>query len=289
MDEQEIQLRLEHEQRYGMPHAVSARNLSREAPKGWVGHHVAFRHVRSRLPVNIEEIGGNDGSRWFILTLGNLGSMREHILLAGHAFIGIGARARIIPTFRRSPAVHLLKRLDRPDDSRAVLLEPSAVDAFLAENVDVSSLPIVSWHPDEFWRAGSPIPIAMPGEWAPFIETAQFKSFQNSEAGIVGTEFEEDGQRHIGLELAEGRWTLEKIMEGGTAFIARGTPVEIHVDSTPAHGACVRIVHALDGRGGPGMVPLDEESIAAAIAPMAAKLRNGRPLRKDARVRNAKN
>jgi hypothetical protein len=150
MDEREARLRLEHERRYGLPHAVSAKNLSREAPLGWVGHRVAFRHVRSRLPVNIEEMGGDDGSRWFIATVGNLGTLREHILLAGHAFIGAGARVRIVPPFDPEiEAVHLMKRLDRPDDpSRVVALHAEAVEPFLASNADVTSVPYPSWRGD---------------------------------------------------------------------------------------------------------------------------------------------
>lgn len=291
MDEREARLRLEHERRYGLPHAVSAKNLSREAPLGWVGHRVAFRHVRSRLPVNIEEMGGDDGSRWFIATVGNLGTLRDHILLAGHAFIGAGARVRIVPPFDPEiEAVHLMKRLDRPDDpSRVVALHAEAVEAFLASNADVTSVPVVAWRPDDLWQAGNPVPIAMTGEWRLLLATDEFRCFVNAEAGLVGTEFVRGGRRHVGLELSEGRWTLDNIMEGATAFIARGTPVEVHVEVTPTRGTVVRVSHALDAGASASTIPLDDDALAAALAPHKAELRNSRPLAKEARERNAKN
>jgi hypothetical protein len=291
MDEREARLRLEHESRYGLPHTISAKSLSREAPVGWVGHHVAFRHVRSRLPVNIEQMNGHDGSRWFVATVGNLGTLPEHILLAGRAFFGAGARVRIVPPFEETiAAVHLMKRLDRTDEpARVVLLEEGAVAAFVANRADVASVPRVPWRPDDLFEAGNPVPRIMTSEWTPFIEIGEVRSYLNEEAGLVVTEGPRDGRRLVGLELAEGKWTHDKIMEGATSFIARGTPVELIVDVTPTRGTCIRILHTLDGQGAPGMISLEDEAVAKAIAPHAAKLRNARPLSWNARERAAKN
>jgi hypothetical protein len=116
----------------------------------------------------------------------------------------------------------------------------------------------------------------MHGDWHP-LQIQGLRMFRNAYAGLLGWSnvYTADNLRTVHVHLVSGGWTLARVMEGGTSFIRRGTPVRVQVNTTEDHVG-IEFRHTCNGPPLAGSVPLEESAIEHALRPWAKLLADAR-------------
>jgi hypothetical protein len=195
----------------------------------------------------------------------------DSVLLAARAFVGDGKLvALVLPSPRARQAITVGHCGAAKHRACTVAVERDAIAQRIAEDPALSR--VIPFSDEERWIAGQPAPKTYGPDWVR-MTTLQGIAYRNDSVDLLAIPsiFALDAQRHVSLCLThQSSWSIERIMEGATSFIRRGTRVTVAVEKEHDHLVVV-FRHRLEGDIAGGF-PLDEEGVEQALQPFWATL-----------------